>query len=212
MTPARGSGTRRWPAVVLALALALAGPVAGCTGEPEPPAAPTATALAGAQASPFVDCAALSAAPPSAAPGRSAGADLPELELPCFTGEQPVRLTELRGPAVINLWATWCRPCREELPLMQELAERTAGRLHVVGVDTFDDRDDGASFAADKGVTFATLFDPSKRLLTALGKANLPVTVFVGTDGERFVYSGKALDRPTLGALVREHTGVTVTG
>jgi hypothetical protein len=45
-----------------------------------------------------------------------------------------------------------------------------------------------------------------------VGKVNLPVTVFVGMDGRRFVYSGKALDKPTLGGLVREHTGVTVTG
>jgi cytochrome c biogenesis protein CcmG/thiol:disulfide interchange protein DsbE len=97
------------------------------------------------------------------------------------------------------------------LPLLQELAARTAGRLHVVGVDTFDARAAGASFAADKGVTFPTLFDPGKKLLNALGKINLPVTVFVGADGGRFVYTGKALDKPTLGGLVRAHTGVTVT-
>ncbi|MBB4759453.1 peroxiredoxin [Actinoplanes digitatis] len=95
---------------------------------------------------------------------------------------------------------------------MQELADLTAGRLHVVGVDTRDSRDAGASFAAGRGLSFPTLFDPDQKLLTGLGKVNLPVTVFVGADGRRFVYAGKALDRPALGDLVREHTGVTVTG
>ncbi|RSM49198.1 thiol:disulfide interchange protein [Actinoplanes sp. ATCC 53533] len=138
-------------------------------------------------------------------------AGLPDVSLPCFTGGRSFGLASLRGPAVVNLWASSCAPCREELPLLQELADRTAGRLHVVGVDTFDGRAAGASFAADKGVTFPTLFDPGKKLLTALGKINLPVTVFVGADGGRFVYTGKALDKPTLGGLVRTHTGVTVT-
>lgn len=206
---ATGRGAGRWLAVPVVLALASS--VAGCTDEAQPESRASAPAPAAAEASPFADCAALVAPPPATPPGRSAGADLPEIELPCFTGGQPVRLTELRGPAVINLWATWCRPCREELPLMQELAERTAGRLHVIGVDTFDDRQNGASFAADHGVTFATLFDPEKQLLTRLAKPNLPVTVFVAADGERFVYHGKAFDRPTLGGLVREHTGVAVT-
>jgi hypothetical protein len=95
---------------------------------------------------------------------------------------------------------------------MQALADVTAGRLRVIGVDTMDSRDAGASFATDHRISMPTLFDPDKQLLTALGKVNLPVTVFVGPDGRRHVYTGKALDKPTLGGLVRTHTGVTVTG
>lgn len=205
----------RWLLPPLALLLA------ACTAAEVPPPTPAQDA-----ASPFTDCGALTAPPaaasasaPAAAPGASGpapaggpAADLPDVLLPCFTGGRSVGLAALRGPAVVNLWASSCAPCREELPLLQELADRTAGRLHVVGVDTFDDRSAGASFAADKGVSFPTLFDPEKKLLTALGKINLPITVFVGADGKRFVYAGKALDKPTLGGLVRTHTGVTVTG
>ena len=95
---------------------------------------------------------------------------------------------------------------------MQALADATAGRLRVIGVDTRDSRDAGASFAASRGVSFPTLFDPDQQLLTALGKVALPVTVFIAADGSRELYTGKALDKPTLGALVRTHTGVTVTG
>jgi thiol-disulfide isomerase/thioredoxin len=139
-----------------------------------------------------------------------ATADLPDLTLPCFTGERPFRLAELRGPAVINLWGTWCPPCREELPAMQRLADRTAGRLHVVGVDTWDDRDAASSFGTDKRITMPTLYDREKQLATALGKVNLPVTVFVDAAGSRYVYNGTGLDDATLARLVTEHTGVTV--
>lgn len=197
----------RWTVPPVALLLA-----ACATAE----VAPTAATDDGA--SPFRDCAALisppatGAAPPSSpAGGSGAGADLPQVSLPCFTGGAVLPVTELRGPAVINLWASSCAPCREELPLLQELADRTAGRLHVVGVDTNDTRDAGSSFAADKGVSFPTFFDADKKLLYGLGRTALPVTVFVAADGKRFDYVGPALDKPTLGALVREHTGVTVT-
>jgi len=178
--------------------------LAACTATEAPPR----QADEGA-ASPFAGCAALTD-PPAVAAASASAADLPPVSLPCFTGGESFALAGLRGPAVISLWASWCGPCREELPLMQELADLTAGRLHVVGVDTRDGRDAGASFAADRGLSFPTLFDPEQKLLTGLGKVNLPVTVFVGADGGRYVYAGKALDRPALGDLVREHTGVTV--
>jgi cytochrome c biogenesis protein CcmG, thiol:disulfide interchange protein DsbE len=207
VTPFRGS-VRRWPAVPLALTLA--GSLAGCTGgsEPKPPAAVPAPVAA--QTPPFADCAALAAPGPSAPPGRAAGADLPALELSCFTGGQPVRLTDLRGPAVINLWASWCRPCREELPAMQRLADETAGRLTVLGVNTGDDRDSAASFAADKQVTMPTLYDRDKRLASALGRVALPVTIFLDAAGKRHVET-LPLDEARLADAVRTHTGVAVT-
>ena len=191
----------RWLTPPLALLLA------ACTATEAPPPAPAADA-----ASPFLDCATLTATPTASAAAGDRPADLPDLSLPCFTGAGPVRLTELRGPAVINLWGSWCGPCREELPVMQALADATTGRLRVVGVDTRDSRDAAASFATDRGVSLPTLFDPDQKLLIALGRIAVPVTVFIAADGKRFVYTGKALDKPTLGGLVRTHTGVTVTG
>jgi len=173
------------------------------------------TAGADDVASPFRDCAALISPPasgaPTASPSAATKADLPDVSLPCFTGGAVLPVRDLRGPAVINFWASSCAPCRQELPLLQELADRTAGQVHVIGVDTMDTRDAGSSFAADKGVSFPTFFDADKKLLYGLGKTTLPVTVFLAADGKRYEYVGPALDKPTLGALVREHTGVTVT-
>ncbi|MEV4635806.1 TlpA disulfide reductase family protein [Actinoplanes sp. NPDC049548] len=216
-----GSALPRWltPPLVLLLAACTAtevtpdqskaaSPFADCTTLTTPPAA-------GSGSSPGVASDGTTAAGASHSPGVSVSqvvADLPDVTLTCFTGGAPIRTTDLRGPAVINLWGSWCGPCREELPLMQELADATAGRLHVLGVDTRDDRDAGASFATDHRVTIPTLFDQDQKLLVALGRTTLPVTVLLDRDGKRFVYTGKALDKPTLGALVRTHTGVTVTG
>jgi thiol-disulfide isomerase/thioredoxin len=182
--------------------------LAGCTAAAEPAPAPAE------QASPFADCAALTAAPPSVAPAgpaASAGAKsgLPDLELPCFTGGQPVRLADVRGPAVINLWASWCEPCRTELPAMQGLADRAEGRLHVLGVDTGDGRDAAGSFGTSKNVTMPTLYDRNRELLAALGRINLPITIFVDSAGRDYVHP-LPLDARSLSDLVRKHTGVAV--
>jgi cytochrome c biogenesis protein CcmG/thiol:disulfide interchange protein DsbE len=145
----------------------------------------------------------------SAGPG-SAVAAMPDLRLPCFTGGEQVALRDVRGPAVINLWASWCGPCRTELPVMQQLADRAAGRLTVLGVDTGDDRAAGASFADGKGVRMPTLFDADRKLLTAVGRISLPVTIFVDAAGKTYVHP-LPLDAKTLADQVRTRTGVTVT-
>jgi thiol-disulfide isomerase/thioredoxin len=178
------------------LTLAVLATLAGCTAEAKPPAGPQ---------SPFAECAQLTAASGSAA-------SLPDLTLPCFTGGRPVRLADLRRPAVINLWASWCGPCRGELPAMQRLADRAGDRLRVVGVDTGDGRDAAASFGTDTGVALPTLYDSDKALMNALGRTALPVTVFLDAAGRTYVYNQVALDDAGLARLVREHTGVTVTG
>ncbi|BFU41916.1 TlpA family protein disulfide reductase [Krasilnikovia sp. MM14-A1004] len=210
----RARGARRL-AVSLAPMLATSLALTACTASERSAPPP-------GQPSPFVDCAALTAPPPSAAAsaagaaaggqeagGSGAGAALPDLELPCFTGGAPVRLAGLRGPAVVNLWASWCEPCRTELPAMQRLAAQSAGTLTVVGVDTGDDRDAAAGFATDKRVTMPTLYDRDRKLITALGRTTLPVTVFVDARGRSHV-EPLPLTEESLAARVRDWTGVTV--
>jgi cytochrome c biogenesis protein CcmG/thiol:disulfide interchange protein DsbE len=186
--------------------------LAACTDDADSTAPPAAEA-ASAEPSPFADCAALTAAPPSAAPASdfSAAAGLPEVVLPCFTGGRTVRLADVRGPAVINMWASWCEPCRAELPIMQRLADRAGGRLHVLGVDTNDGRDAAASFGAAKRVTMPTLYDRERRLLGSIGRINLPVTIFVDAAGRDYVHPLPVTSARELSDLVRRHTGVTVT-
>jgi thiol-disulfide isomerase/thioredoxin len=199
-------------AVVAGLAAAL---LAGCAGDPARQPAPPAPVAERQPAgeSPLADCAALAAPPPKApaAPEGAAGADLPAITLDCFTGGAAVPIGSLRGPAVVNLWATWCPPCQEELPVFQRLAERATDRVHVVGIDTMDDRAAAVSLADRLGLTFPSLVDPNREVLRAFSGAGLPMTLFIRGDGSvAHVYNAKALDAPALGALVEQHLGVTV--
>jgi len=122
-----------------------------------------------------------------------------------------VSLSDYTGKVVVvNVWGSWCGPCRQELPVMQQLADKAAGKVTVVGVDTGDGREAGASFARAKGVTFPTLFDPDKKLLNAVAKINLPITIFVDEAGLAYV-NVFPLDAAKLTGMVREHAGVAVT-
>ncbi|WP_433298874.1 TlpA family protein disulfide reductase [Actinoplanes sp. CA-030573] len=161
------------------------------------------TASASETPSPFAGCSGLTAPSPTAT-------GLPDVTLPCFTGDDKVSLRSLRGPAVVNIWASWCGPCRQELPVVQQLADKAGDQLTVVGVDTGDRRSAGASFAADRGVTLPTLFDQDNKLINALARTNLPVTVFVDATGKAYV-NILPLDAVKLTQLVKEHTGVVVT-
>jgi thiol-disulfide isomerase/thioredoxin len=185
--------------------------LAGCTGG-EP--AGRAPATRAERPSPFADCAALTAAPPSgaASPAGAAGDPLPELTLSCFTGGTPVALRDVKGPAVINVWASWCSPCRKELPAFQRLSARSAGRFQVIGVNSRDSRGGAQSIGEDFGVHFPMLVDQGDAFERALERNAFPLTVFVGADGRiRHTDSTGALDDARLADLVRQHLGVEVT-
>lgn len=211
-TPSDGSGS---PAGTAAPRPGASGPAAGASasapGDKEPGQGPFKTPppigedaeIAPTSPAPVSTPARAGSAPTSA---RSA---LPDISLPCFTGGAPVRLAEVKGPAVINLWASWCEPCRAELPVIQSLADRSQGRVHVIGVDTGDSREAAASFATGRDVSIPTLYDRDKQLLAALGRITLPITVFVDPAGRQYVHS-TPVDARSLSELLREHTGVAV--
>lgn len=151
--------------------------------------------------------------PPPTPPGETgpAPAALPDLALPCFTGGEPYHLADLRGPAVVNLWASWCPPCRQELPVLQRYADQAAGRVHVVGVIVGDRPEAAASLAEDLGITFPSLADPERQLPVRVGVVGLPATLYVDAAGEiTYRHLSGALDDDALAGQVREHLGVVV--
>jgi len=186
---------RRWAALAMLGAVLLA----GC----DSPSPDTDAQVEG----PFAECGAVLTE--AAAPAG----DLPDLTLPCFHGGMSVRLSQLKGPAVVNLWASWCRPCVQELPALGKLAAKADSGVTVLGVVTGDKRASAASLAEELGITFPMLFDERSRLSAELAKqrrvsAALPTTLFVADGHIVFLYQGPALDEATLDQLVDQHLGV----
>jgi thiol-disulfide isomerase/thioredoxin len=136
---------------------------------------------------------------------------LPKVKLSCFVGGAPADLATLGAPAIVNLWGTWCPPCRKELPAIQRYAEQAGDRLRVIGVITKDERDWAQSFIDDEKVTFPMLYDPEQRLLLAVGKGALPVTLFITAGGRlAYVYNSTALSTEDVARLAERYLGVSV--
>lgn len=187
----------RWRALAGLAVLAMA--LAGCSASGK-------EATAGPAEDPFAEC-------PAIVSGTAASG-LPDLALPCFHGGGPVRLSQLNGPLVVNLWASWCPSCREELPAFQALSQRAKGKLTVLGVVSGDRRDRAISVAQDLGLTFPALVDDDARLsaeLVRLRKAisALPVTLFVTGGKIVYAYQGAALTTAALDRLVDKYLGVS---
>ena len=112
---------------------------------------------------------------------------------------------------MINLWGSWCGPCREELPAVNAVAQRTTGLVHFLGVDTRDDRSDGEDMVSEFGLVYPSVYDKSEQVRIALKQGGIPVTLFVDSAGKVInLYNGTALDEATLSGLVQQHLGVAV--
>lgn len=108
-------------------------------------------------------------------------AELPNADAEAFRS----LMEELRGtPVVVNLWASWCEPCKVEMPRLASAAGRHPG-VQFLGVDTLDAREGAESFIAEFAVPFPSLFDPEGAIRLELEGFGLPVTVFFDADGEQ---------------------------
>jgi len=105
---------------------------------------------------------------------------LPDVTLASLTGGKSLELSTVRGPMVINLWASWCTPCRKELPQYQAFAEKNAGKVEVLGIDFQETRPAAArQLARETGVQYPLFSDPDGDL-RAIG---LPKVILVDPEG-----------------------------
>lgn len=116
-------------------------------------------------------------------PAQVVGMTAPDVTVPLVTGGS-VNLGSLRGHDVLlNLWATWCGPCRREMPALERLAREQPGRLVVVAVDQGEDPATARQFARRFGVTFPVASDEGQRLGTQLHLAGMPSSFFIDRRG-----------------------------
>lgn len=125
-------------------------------------------------------------APPRAG-AVGVGEAAPAFEAVALEGGKPVSLRELRGRAVLlNVWATWCHPCRKEIPELQKLHASMAARgLTVVGVSIDEPGQAGEipAFLRRFGATYPVWLDPADRASSTFATVGVPTTLLIGRDG-----------------------------
>lgn len=120
------------------------------------------------------------------------GKEAPDFALKSSSGEN-LRLSEYRGEVVmVNFWATWCGPCRQEMPLLEELFSRYERvGFTLLGVNIDDDPRRAMQMAQELGVTFPVVFDDRKEVSRLYDVNAMPVTVLVDKEGRvRHVHHG----------------------
>ena len=105
------------------------------------------------------------------------------IELECLDGTSGAQLGALQGPMVINVWGSWCGPCKEEIPIFRAFYEKTKGSVQLIGVDVEEASiEDGRDFVEHNGITWPNLYDPDGRSRKYFGMG-VPVTWFIAADG-----------------------------
>jgi cytochrome c biogenesis protein CcmG, thiol:disulfide interchange protein DsbE len=108
----------------------------------------------------------------------------PQLPSQVLSGPH-VDLASLRGkPALVNFWASWCGPCKQEAPELKRFSEGLGNRATLVGVDWGDSADGAREFIAKSGWRYPILRDPTQKVGTEYGLNGLPTTFVLNADGD----------------------------
>ena len=198
----------RRPALAL-VAAAAALVLTGCTGSsgggdvaPASNGPGAGTAAAGGSAYRVPPCPSLPLAKPS---------DLPDLTLPCLGSGGSVNLADLRGePTVLNVWAAWCQPCSQEMPVLAAGMRAAGNRVRFFGIQYKAPVGYAKRSAADFGLTFPSVQDTDgDRTVAALHALAPPQTFFYRADGTLAGrHPGQITSRAQLASLIHQYLGV----
>ena len=138
----------------------------------------------------------------SAGPPAAIG---PADPIPPITVEEFEVLIETSDrPLLVNVWASWCVPCRSEAPLLRAAHESFGDRIRFIGIDVRDSQGDALAFVAEFGITYENYFDREGAIPSALGGFGVPLTFFFAPGGERVFLQPGVIDERTLALQIDE--------
>ncbi len=109
--------------------------------------------------------------------------DAPDFDVTSFSGEQ-LQLSDLRGQIVVlNFWASWCPPCRDETPLLEAAQDNLGDDVVLVGMDIWDAEGDAREFLEQYGVTYVVGHDSNGEVAIDYGVSGVPETFVIDAEG-----------------------------
>jgi len=114
----------------------------------------------------------------------------------------------LKGtPVVLNIWASWCGPCRDEAPFLSAAARKYGHQVQFLGVDILDQTGSAAKFASEFHVPYPSVFDPTGDIRDGLGFLGQPDTVFFDAQGTKVKILSGAMTEQVLEAEIQRLLG-----
>jgi len=129
--------------------------------------------------------------------------------LGCLDGTDGAAIDGIKGPAIINVWGSWCGPCKEEIPIVRSFYRKAKDKVALIGVDVEEASiEDGRSFVENNGITWPNLFDSNGESRAYFGMG-VPVTWFISADGSvAYKHIGVLKSEIELISLTSQHLGV----
>ena len=129
--------------------------------------------------------------------------------LDCLDGTDGASINGIKGPAIINVWGSWCGPCKEEMPILRSFYEKAQGKVLLIGVDVEEASiEDGRTFVENNGITWPNLFDTDGKSRAYFGMG-VPLTWFIAPDGSvAYKHIGVLKNEIELISLTSKHLGV----
>ena len=129
--------------------------------------------------------------------------------LDCLDGTDGASINGIKGPAIINVWGSWCGPCKEEMPILRSFYEKAQGKLALIGVDVEEASiEDGREFVENYGITWPNLYDADGKSRAYFGMG-VPVTWFIAADGSvAYKHIGVIKSEKELISMTSKYLGV----